>query len=274
MRREREDRPFGLRETQRWMASIVLSPDKLDDAGFGHEIDAVIATADRATAIERLRAYAGGYPARISEALAQDHPALAHVLGRRELSALVLRYLPHVPAGLRSLDDVGSALPAFLEADPATRDFPFAPDLARLEQAVRRAFHARELEPFDAAPLAGWTLEDWSAATLTFQPSVAVVRSAWPIHDLWRARDVPVEEIDIDLVERPDRVLVHRFGFQVVCESIAEVEAAALEALLGGASLGSTAEDLARRCGDAGEIGRCFARWRALGLVVACGRAG
>ena len=41
-----------------------------------------------------------------------------------------------------------------------------------------------------------------------------LVRSAWPIHDVWQARTQPRETIDIVVEGRPQDVVVARAGFQ------------------------------------------------------------
>ena len=264
-----------LRRAQRWLASVILEPDKLVEPGFGREAEGVLVTpsAGADAVVERLRAYTGGYPARICEALAEAYPALEHVIGASAFHDLSRRYLAHVPGGIRNLNDVGKLLPSFLADDALVADFPFAPDLARLESAIHVAFHAREVSPLDPATLSDWTLEDWSAAVLRFQPSVALVRSEWPIRDIWAARETPIEEIDIAVEGRPDRVLVYRTGYQVMCEWIEEDEAVALAAMLAGATLGDTAEQLAEGGGDAEAVARWFARWSGSGLIAGCSRA-
>jgi len=264
--------PVTLRQTQQWLASIILQPDKLDDPAFRSEIKGVVAVESCDRAVERLGAYTRGLPARIVEALAADYPALAHVIGAHSLRDLAHRYLSYVPAGVCNLNDVGSSLPEFLASDELTRPYPFVADLARLARAVRIAFNAHEHAPLDAATLADWTLEDWSIAVLRFQPSVAVVVSAWPVREIWAARNTPVGQIDIALEGRPDRVLVERSGYDVVCESVGENEAMALEELLAGRALGEVAEGLVARGGDPEHVGSWFARWHARGLVTGCER--
>jgi len=262
-----------LRQTQRWLASVILAPERLDDPGFASEIASVVAIDDPARAVTRLRAYTGGYPARIGDALEQDYPALVHVVGHRAFHLLVERYLPHVAAGIYNLNDVGGRFADVVARDDIAVEYPFAPDLVRLETAVRAAFHARDGAPLDAATLADWTLEDWDAAVLRFQPSVFLVRSQWPVRDIWDARETPIEEIDIAMEGTAQSVLVHRTGLQVTCEAIGDDEAHALELLLAGRRLGDVAEEIAECGGDPDAVGGWFSRWHGRGLIVACARA-
>ena len=257
-----------LREAQRWLASIVLAPERLDDRAFGAEMGRVLVCPSPESVTARLRAYTGGYPARISDALEEAYPALKHVVGSTAFALLVRRYLPHVPAGIYNLNDVGTALPSYLIDDEIARDLPFVPDLARLEHAVHSAFHASDAPPLVLTELAVWTLEEWSAAVLEFQPSVVLVSSAWPIHDIWNARETPIEEIDIALEERPQHVLVGRPDGVVQCEVIDAGEAAALKSMRGGATLGQAVEEIAERGGEPSAVTAWFSHWIALGLVA------
>ena len=263
-----------LRETQRWLASLILDPEKLDDAAVRAEIAELLAQPCHGAAVERLRAYTGGYPARIGESLAESHPALKHVVGASAFQELVGRYLGSVPLGIRNLNEVGRGLAAILATDRLAEELPFIVDLARLEAAVHAAFHAREKPALDPATVAGWTLEDWNCAVLEFQPAVAVVRSDWPIREIWAARNTPVEDIDIALEGRRNRVLVHRAGFDVACETIDDDEAFMLDTLRAGVTLGDAAEALAERGGDAEAVARWLRHWSASGLVAGCSRAG
>ena len=247
------------------MAAIILDPN-----GSGEPDSAGDRIVTRDSVDVRLGVYANGYPARIAEALREAYPALLHVVGNDEFHRLVHRYLPHVPAGNYNLSEVGARLPEFLADDELGNSLPFATDLARLEWAVHRAFHAPELEPFDAASVAAWTEQDWQNAVLEFQPAVALVRSLWPIRSIWQARSTPRDQIDIELEGRPEQAVVYRAGFRVACDAIAEAEAAVLATLLDGEPLGRAMQIVADSSADPQEVTGWFARWSAGGLLAAC----
>jgi len=253
------------------MAGQILNPDRLEacsrEAG---EWRAVIAVPERGSAGARLRVYAGGYPVRVQEALAESFPAVAHVVGEGAFADLVRRYVEAIALHSYNLNDAGADLPAFLRADPLTGSLPFLPDLARLEWHVARAFHAHEQATFDPTALAGWSMDDWDGAMLRFQPWVALVTSEWPIREIWEARETPIEEIDIDLHNRPDHVLVCRSGYAVRCESAGSAEAEFLGALLEGQTLGSVVATLTARGGDPASVSTWFARWMALRMIANC----
>jgi hypothetical protein len=258
--------PRSLREAQRWLAGVILAGDA-EAAGPGP-----LASPPRGTIADRLHAHVDGYPARVREALAETFPAVAHLAGDAAFDALTRRYLPHVPAGGYGLGDVGGVLPDVLRDDPLGAELPFLADLARLEWAVHRAFHAHLASPFDPRVAAGWTPDDWAAARVRFQPGTVCIASPWPIRTLWEARRTPREEIDVVIEGRPEKGLVHRVEHRVACTPVEDAEAVVLARLLGGATLGEAVAGLAAE--DAERVGGWTASWAARGLVVACERRG
>ena len=195
---------------------------------------------------------------------------MRHVVGDAAFAELVRRYAPSVPSGIYSLTDVGSELPRFLATDVLGVRLPMLPDLAALEWQVLRAFHAHECAPFDARPLAHWGLERWERARVVFHPSVALVRSPWPIHDLWMLRETPIAEIDLEVDGRSQDVLVSRSRASVVCELVAPAEAVVIGALLAGATLGDALEQLAAASEEVADVSSWFAAWAGRGLIADC----
>ena len=223
----------SLRELQRWMKGKILPPARAGSAPAGVELD---------PGEERMSVYSGGYLARIQEALEEAYPAVRHVLGARSFGDLAKAYAGRHASADFNLSRSGSRLPAFLREYPLTTELPFLPDLALLEWKVAEAFHSFERPPLDPARLAAVPPEEWDRLSFEFQPSVSRIASAWPVLDIWEARARPTQEVEINLINRPQRVLIFRRGFEVRCELLERPEEAALEALLAGKTLGELAE--------------------------------
>ena len=269
MNRPRKAEP-PLRAVQQHMAALILSGTPDSSTPEGCALDAWITVPPRGSVDERLHVYAGGYPARLEEALNESFPAVAHVLGDGAFHGLVHRYSADVPLHSYNLTDAGAELPRFLRDDQLTTDLPFLPDLARLEWHVGRAFHAHDRLALETAALATWSLDEWESAVMRFQPWVALVTADWPIREIWECRETPIEEIDLDMRNRGDRVLVRRAGYAVLCESLDDAEAHALGALLGGETLGAVIAALAERGEDPAAVSALFARWTSLGMITDC----
>ena len=262
----------SLAALQGWLAAQIRATEEPP----AQAVEALVVPPPAGDARQRLGVYRSGFPARIESALTDVYPALVHLIGTGARHALAHRYARFLaeapPPHSSNLNDAGDRLPVFLAGDPLTVDLPFLPDLAALERSIAAAFHARECEPFDARRLVSWEIDDLACARLRFQPSLAVVRSAWPIVELWEARETQVAEIDIDLRDRPQVAVVHRRGLEVVCRVADPLEADCLEGLRQGRPLGEAAALLEGR-GAEGAVGGWFAAWSAAGLVVDCARA-
>lgn len=256
----------SLQQVQRWMKARIRSTP----GGSTGELAACLNEQGGAPGIERLSVYAGGYLTRTEKALAEVYEAVRHVVGKPAFTELAKAYARQHPSGEYNLTFRGRSLPAFLETSPLTERLPFLPDLARLEWLICRAFHAREQPPLDAARLMALPLEAWERARLSLQPSVAFLASAWPVRDIWEARKQPREAIAIDVVDRPQRVVVYRQGFTVKCAVVEEAEGAFLDGLLAQRRLGELCESLAARGVEQDRLFRWCAHWMQLGLFIGC----
>ena len=65
--------------------------------------------------------------------------------------------------------------------------------MARLEWQVALTFHSQDTPLYNLARLSEMSEDVWERAEFTFQPSVGLVASAWPIFDLWQARQHKAE---------------------------------------------------------------------------------
>lgn len=228
-----------------------------------------LSTPPRGSLGDRVRVYVEGYPARIHEALADAYPAVAHLVGASAFLALAERYAARVRPASFNLNDAGARLGEVLEDDELGRDLPFLPDLARLEWLVQRAFHSHEAPPLDPRSLVGAAPEEWERLRIPLQPAVGVIRSAWPVLDLWICRKTPREEIDLEIEGRPQSVVVSRSELVVRCEAVSDAEAAALERLGAGSPIAEAARTLARFDLAPARVTELFARWLRAGLLAA-----
>ena len=236
----------SLAELQRWMRSAIRSHGA---AQSGPLVD-VLNPQRQIAGAARLSIYARGYVSRTEEALAEVYEAVRYVLGARTFCQLAEAYARRYPSREYNLNFFGRGLPEFLMTAPVTERLPFLPDLARLEWRICHAFHAHDVAPMDLAALAGYSLEQWSEVRLQFQPSAGLIASAWPVRDVWEARQQPRETLDIDLANRPQHVLVYRRGVTVVSESLEPQHFLLLAQLMQGRTLGQACEMLAEAGGS------------------------
>jgi hypothetical protein len=252
----------SLREYQRWFQARVL-PRTAPPA----EERAWLNPQRGVAGAERLAVYAEGYLARTEEALAEVYEAVRQIVGPKTFAGVSRDYAARHPSHDYNLSRIGRHLPAFLATHALAARLPFLPDLAQLEWQVSVAFHAVHAPPLDGAAWAALPLAAWAGVRVRFQPSVSLVRSAWPILDLWQTRRQPRATIDVDLRGRPQAVLVSRQGLTVRCEALADAPARVLGALLEGRPLGAALGAL-EAAAETGPAQQWFAVWAGAGLIA------
>lgn len=221
----------------------------------------------------RLAVYAEGYLVRIREALAEVYEAVHHVLGENTFTELAEAYAACHPSHDYNLSFSGRHLPGFLTSWRLTQSLPFLPDLAMLEWRVCEAFHAFDAPPTDVRVLGRIPVRDWERLHLTVQPSAAIVDSAWPILDLWSARQQPRHKINIELAGRAQCALVSRQQDRVRCELIDQPQRRLLQALQAGQTLGEACAELAASLAEDATppLATWFAAWGRAGLITRIG---
>jgi hypothetical protein len=256
----------SLRELQRALSAHIV-------AGDGPPLDAWIRVPAGADSAARIAVYTEGYPARVTEALRETYPALANILGDGSLAGLSDRYRGVLRDEPTNLNDVGADLPRFLRQDRLSEQLAFLPELAELEWAVTRSFHAAACDRFDPIDCKSWSIEDWQRAQIRFQPGLALLRSRWPLRALYATRNQDRDEIDVDLEQGGECVLVFRRGFEVAVEATPPREADAIEAFRAGATLAEVSEGLARDDALNDDVVELFQGWVSAGLIASVGLA-
>ena len=207
------------------------------------------------TVERRWHVYASGYFVRLRDVLALDYRAIARIAGNEAFSGLVGRYLMACPPRRYDLAMAGERFPGFISSDSISTDLPFVADLAQLERAISDCFIAAEPAALTWDALRELPSSEAAERHLALQPSARVIRSQWPLRDLWHtAFDTNDDEIDIDLSQKPGCFLVHRNEGEIFVREIddelarllqaAEGEGNTLAELAGALSLGSEPDDV------------------------------
>ena len=203
---------------------------------------------DRLTPEQRLSVYRNTLDSTLENALRLSYPAVRGLVGTEFFEAAARIFVHERPPRASWLDLYGADFGDFLAAFAPAASLPYLPDVARLEWAVTRAFHAADTEPIDANRLAAVDPESHDRLRFTVDPSVSLLRSGYPADAIWRA----VLEGDnaalaaLDLAEGPVRLLVQRMTTGVEVVRIDEAVFRATEALIAGRTLGE-----ALPCADA-----------------------
>jgi hypothetical protein len=194
----------------------------------------------RGTVGQRLEIYRQGYLIRLAAAIENDYPALARILGPGAFRSLARRYLAACPPAAHDVGRAGDRLACHLAGDPLTSKLPFLPDLARFEAALAAAVVAADLPPVSRQAFAALGPDRLLDLEVTLAPGAALLRSEWPVGDLWACRDRSDEEIAIEVFGRPSQIVIYRDGLAVRWRELTAEEAE----FVGAAARGTTLAEL------------------------------
>lgn len=132
----------------------------------------------------RFNVYRNNVAYSLTEALHQGFPVLARILGVQNMNALAAEFLRAHPPQSPLMMHYGAALPDYLAQVPQLANAPYLPDLARLELALRRSYHAADAAPIPPEALA-IEPELLLKSRLELAPAAELIRSDWPIFGIW-----------------------------------------------------------------------------------------
>lgn len=157
----------------------------------------------------RFDVYRNNVAVSLTQALHTGFPVITKLLGVQNMDGLAGLFLRAHPPSSPLMMHYGDAFPDFLAGLPQLAHLGYLPDVARLELAVRRAYHAADSAPIDPELLGALAPDALLDATVTFAPAMQLVCSPWPIHGIWRfntQEDAPKPDAQAQdvLITRPE----------------------------------------------------------------------
>ncbi len=185
------------------------------------------------TPAARIQVYRNAVRGNQREAMAAVYPVVQALVGQAFFNEAADQCLFAHPSTSGDLHDLGAELPGFLREYSHAETLPWLGDVAALEWALHRAFHAADAQPIEVTALAQVQAEDMDRLILLTAPGVALIDSGWPIQSIWRAHLVDMKFPDpFDPDQGGECVLVYREGFECVAEVLDAPRAALVAACL------------------------------------------
>jgi hypothetical protein len=209
----------------------------------------VVGTA-RVPLATRLGIYAGAYGSRLAEALANNFPALAQLLGETDFQALAADYVRTHDSPFFSIRYYGDQLAAFLAAHEDYVAAPVLAELAAWEWAMTSVFDAADALPLEHAALAGVAPPQWAQLRFSFHPSVRRLVLSWNVPQLWQALTDDAERSPVTLATAPVQWLLWRRQLTTYYRSLTDGEAALLDSALRGWPFGELCQLLCEELGE------------------------
>lgn len=203
----------------------------------------LVTTDAKADAATRLGVYADAYRLRLLEVLGNDYPVLRALAGAEDFERIGRAYIETHPSDTPSVRWFGRHLPAFLGESCGWPRHQLLAELAAFEWSKGEVFDAPEAEALEIAAVAAVPPESWPEMRLLTQPALRRLDLCWNVPALFRAQEAGESLPEAALREDPLHWLLWRdAALDIRWRSLGEDEAAALGAVLGGASFGEICE--------------------------------
>jgi hypothetical protein len=186
----------------------------------------------------RLAVHRNNVVSSLQGALAETFPVVQELVGVEFFRAMAAVFVRQSPPRSRILAHYGQRFPDFIERFEPAGSVPYLADMARLEMARVRAYHAADATALatEDATLSVTSGDRICELRLVCHPSVSVVRSRHAVLSLWAAHQDGSDLGAIDL-DQPEDTIVLRAGLDVLVLRLPPGGAEFTAALLRGGSL-------------------------------------
>jgi hypothetical protein len=176
-------------------------------AVLGQPAELPIRAATAARAESGLAVYRNNVMSGLIKVVAARFPAVRRLLGEDRFLESVRRFIAAEPPRSPLLLDYGDGFPQFLRSIGDDARIGYIADIADLEVARGKAYHAADAVSLPPLAFAAIPAERLAGLRLTFHPSVSLLQSRFPIVSLWHANqeagDVGIPQEQAALIARP-----------------------------------------------------------------------
>jgi hypothetical protein len=199
----------GLAQLQRSFAEAVFSADA--------PIPATIRAASGAAGASRFGVYRNNVVSSLLNAIRARYPVVRKLLWDDAFDRAAFQYVTTQPPRSPVLLEYGDSFPQFLHTIGQGAAVDYLADIAALEAAHARAYHAADTRPVGADAFASLSPDRLANMRLELHPSVVLLKSRFPVVSVWEANlsdndnTITVWKPESALIVRPDlQVDVHR----------------------------------------------------------------
>lgn len=193
---------------------------------------------------ERFNIYRNNVAVSLSEALGQTFPVVKMLVGEEFFAGMAQVYVQQNKPTSPLLMEYGDTFSAFIAAFPPAASIPYLADIALVEYAWLRAYHAADADPAEIDVLGTIPEDALDAITFRLHPSFHLLNSEWPVASIWHAhQDNNAPDLS-NLQATPEYMMIVRPQLDVQISIVSEASYAFADALRGGMALGVACEAL------------------------------
>ncbi len=222
---------MGHATTEATFAAAILDPALPPPAG--------LTTARGAPDEKRFAVYRNNVAVGLRKALATRFRVVERLVGEEFFALMARAYIAGARPASPLLFAYGDDFADFIDGFAPAAAVPYLADVARIEAAVTRAYHAGDVAPLAVAQLATLPPERLAETRLAPHPATTLVRSRFAVGSIWQAHQH--ETVEPVAAAGGEAVLVVRPGLEVGVHILPPRDAGFAAALLGGVALGDAA---------------------------------
>jgi hypothetical protein len=186
----------------------------------------------RLDAQARIDVYRNNVLSNYRATLREVYPVVLALVGEPFFNRAADIYISSYPSRSGDLNDLGGELSGFLAGWPPAASLAYLPDVARLEWAVERVFHAAEHPRLDLTALAAVSQEELPELRFGLHPASRIVCSPYPILRIWQVNQTGFSgDPSVNLDAGGDALLVIRRDATVELERLSLGASTLLQAL-------------------------------------------
>ena len=189
---------------------------------------------------KRFAVYRNNVVVGLVAALRCQFPATEKIVGEDFFAAMARVFVVTEPPRSPVLVRYGDGFPDFIATFAPAADLPYLADVARLEVARTRAYHAVDATPLDPSRWEGLDPTTLYGARIALHPSMQILRSSHPVVTIWSMNSGDDVLRSIEGCGAEDALVVRRH-LDVEVRRLPVGGAAFLGALASGAALSDAA---------------------------------
>jgi hypothetical protein len=207
----------------------------------GRPVPQGLAAHDAQSATRRFAVYRNNVVAGLVNAIEARFPAVEKIVGEDFFVAMARVFVVERPPRSPLLATYGDEFADFVGTFAPARELPYLADVARLEAARTRAYHAADATPVGAGELAALDAGAVAGLRIDLHPSLEIVRSDHPIVTIWAMNSGAQKLAPIETWSAEDALIVRPY-LDVEVRLLPPGGAAFLQALAEDRSLGAAAD--------------------------------
>jgi len=192
-------------------------------------------------ASRRFAVYRNNVAVGLIRALEARFPAILDLVGGEFFRAMARDFALANPPMSPVLTEFGDDFPDFIARFPPAAGLPYLADVARIEAARTRAYHAADIPRLGPDAFGSVTPERLGGLRLTIHPAVTIVRSPYPALTIFAMSSGAVQATPIE-TWRGEDTLIDRPQYDATVRLLTPGSAQFLESLKAGAPLQQAAD--------------------------------